>query len=208
MLTGVNGRSKKEETSGKKYVKIKIKNGVKKMPWETASKIELSEKQKSILAQFEKGTHIPMHLKSRSQIILMANDGLSNNQIERVLHISADKVKVWRDRYSKNSVELNRIEEESSHKLRENITKVLSDAARSGAPTKFTDEQVAAIIVLSCEDPAKFNLPFSHWTPELLRIEAIKLDIVEDISIRQIGRFLKRKRFKAKSEQMLAQPQY
>jgi len=87
---------------------------------------------------------------------------------------------------------LTRIESESPRKLRIAIEKVLSDERRRGAPPKFKVEQVAAIIALSCEEPEKLGYPFSHWTPELLRVEAIKLGIVDSISLRQIGRFLKR----------------
>lgn len=175
------------------------------MPWNVAAKIELSEKQETILIQLEKGTHVPMHLKSRAQIILMADRDFSNNTIEENLAVSAEKVKLWRNKYSKNSTELNRIEIEAPHKLRAAIQEILSDNKRPGAPAKFTDEQVAAIIALSCEDPAIFGLPFSHWTPELLRIEAIKLGIIENISIRQIERFLKRERFKAQPESVLVE---
>lgn len=178
------------------------------MPWKVASAINLTEKQKKILTKIEKGTHEAMHLKSRAKIILMANEGWSNNAIEKELEISDEKVKIWRDKYSVNSIELNRIESETPNKLSASIKEVLSDNKRPGAPPKFTDEQVAAIIMLSCEDPIKFDLPFSHWTPQLLRIESIKLKIVEDISVRQIGRFLKRTRFKAKSEQVLVESQY
>jgi putative transposase len=63
----------------------------------------------------------------------------------------------------------------------------------------FRDEQIAAIIALSCEDPEVLGLPFSHWTPELLQIEAIKGGIIESISVRHVGRILKRKRFTAES---------
>lgn len=176
---------------------------MKKMPWKTATKIELSKKQENILTQWEKGTHIPMHLKSRAQIILMANKGCSNNTIEETLGISAGKVKLWRDKYSKNSTEITRVESQTPQKLRATLREVLSDSKRTGAPAKFTNEQVAAIMALSCEDPARLKLPVSHWTPNLLKIESIKLGIVENISIRQIGRFLKRKRFKTKQEPVL-----
>jgi hypothetical protein len=89
-------------------------------------------------------------------------------------------------------MELNKIEKETPNKLRSAIIESLSDERRSGAPPKFTDSQAAALIALSCEDPEKLKLPFSRWTPEVLRVEAVKRNIVEDISIRQIQRFLKR----------------
>ena len=65
-----------------------------------ASPITLSEKQERILTEMAKGTHTPLHLRIRSQLILKAAEGLSNNTIESSMRISAKKVKLWRDRYS------------------------------------------------------------------------------------------------------------
>ena len=175
------------------------------MPWKTASKIELSEKQERILNEKAKGTHTPLHLKIRAKIILLASEGKSNNAIEKEMRIHSSTVKIWRDRYSGEYTELQRIELESPHKMRGTIEKILSDEQRPGGPPKFTDEQVAAIIALACEDPMKLGLPFSHWSPELLQIEALKLGIVESISVRQVGRFLKRERFTAAQESKLAE---
>jgi putative transposase len=136
----------------------------------------------------------------------MASQGTSNNSIKEKLALRHETVKRWRDRYIKMSAEIKKTEAELPHKLRRTIESALSDEQRPGAPSKFSDEQVAAIIALSCEDPAIFGIPFSHWTPELLRIEAIKLGITESISVRQIGRFLKRERLKASPESVLAEP--
>ena len=165
------------------------------MPWQSASQIEISEKQERILRENAVGTHTPMHLKIRSRIILNASKGWHNNTIEENMGIDAKTVKRWRDRYSGYKTELTRIEAETPHKLRRTIEEILSDAQRPGGPCKFTDDEIAAIIALACEDPSKFNLPFSHWTPSLLKIEVIKLGIVSEISVRQIGRYLKRTRF-------------
>jgi putative transposase len=162
------------------------------VPWKSAKKVELSEKQKKILTEYAVGTHTPLHLKTRSQIVLKAAEGWSNNAIEKDMGLDAKTVQLWRDRYVSQHEELRRVEAEAPLKTRGMIKETLSDRQRPGGPSKFTDEQVAAIIALACEDPAKINLPFSHWTPGLLQIEAIKLGIVSSISVRQIGRFLKK----------------
>ena len=164
------------------------------MPWKKPSQINLSEKQKRILTENAVGTHTQLHIKMRSQLILNAADGWSNNEIEKKMGIDPKTVKLWRDRYSVQYEELNRIEKETPNKMRKAIEQILSDAPRPGGPPTFKDEQVATIIAMACEDPLKLGLPFSHWTPELLQIEVIKHGIVESISVRQIGRFLKRKR--------------
>jgi len=164
------------------------------MPWRSATKINLSEKQEQILTEYAVGTHTPLHLKTRAQIVLKAADGFRNTAIKKDMRLDATTVRRWRDRYGLSHEELKRVETETPGKMRSVIKKVLSDEQRPGGPPTFTDEQVAAIIALACCDIAKLGLPFSHWTPGLLQIEVIKLGIVKSISVRQIGRFLKRAR--------------
>jgi ATP-dependent exoDNAse (exonuclease V) alpha subunit len=147
-------------------------------------------------------------LKIRSEIILRASEGSSNNAIERDMCKDKDEVKRWRDRYFNNLEQLSLIEKETPHKLRSAIIDVLSDAQRSGGPTTFRDEQVAAIIAMACESPEKFDLPVSHWTPGLLRQKAIELGIVDEISVRQVGRFFFFFRLTTASKSMLAESQY
>lgn len=167
------------------------------MAWQTGAKIELSEKQAKILREYAKGTHTRLHLKTRSKIIIMSAEGKSNNGIEKALGIDAKTVKKWRDRYSVEHEELREIEQERPQKLRKAIEKTLTDEQRAGSPAKFRDEQVAAILAMACEEPSKYELPFSHWTAGMLQREVIKSGIVESISVRQVGRFLKRERFTA-----------
>lgn len=178
------------------------------MPQKQAVQINLSEKEEKVLTQIKNGTHSAMHLKKRAEIILLAGNGESNNGIERIMNTDAGTVLQWRNRYSKAHEEISKVEEESPRKLRSTIETVLSDAPRSGAPATFTDEQVACIIALACEQPQKLGLPFSHWTPTLLQIEVIKRGIVESISVMHISRFLKRERFKASFDEKLVKPQY
>lgn len=158
-----------------------------------AMEIKLSENQLKILTQLKKGTHSQLHLKQRSEIIMLAYEGHSNNEIERKMGIHGETVTKWRNRYVAAYREIVSTETDIPRKLREKIETVLSDEPRSGKPPTFKDEQVACIIALSCEQPDRLGLPFSHWTPELLKQEAIKRGIVDSISAMQISRFLKKK---------------
>ena len=178
------------------------------MSTKEAIEINLSESQKRIITEFAKSTHQPLHLKIRAEIILRASERSSNGAIERDMGIDHNQVKRWRKRYGNNQEQLSLIEKETPHKLRSAITEVLSDAQRSGAPATFRDEQVAAIIAMACESPEKFDLPVSHWTPSLLQQKAIELGIVENISVRHVGRFLKGAGFATSSESVLAKSQH
>ena len=162
-----------------------------------AREIKLSENQRKILVQLQAGTHRPQHFKQRAEIVLMASSGKSNNEIERILKIRGETVTKWRNRFAGNAIELAKLEEENPLKLRSSIEKVLSDERRSGRAATFTDEQVACIIAMSCQKPEDLGVPLSHWTPELLKNEAIHRGIVPTISTSQVRRFLKRERFKA-----------
>ena len=104
-----------------------------------AIKVNLSEKQKRILKENADGTHTPLHLKIRSQIILYASEGRTNDFIEDKMGIDGKTVTKWRSRYNKQYEELSRIEAETPHGLRSAIKKTLSDEARSGCPPKFSD---------------------------------------------------------------------
>jgi transposase-like protein len=170
--------------------------------------IILSEKQKRILTEFKNSTHQPLHLKIRSEIVLRASEGQSNHIIKREMGVDKNTVRRWRDRFGSHQEQLLRVEKESPLKLRSTIIKFLSDAQRSGGPATYKDEQVAAIIAMACESPGKFDLPLSHWTPGMLRKKAIEIGIVDDISIRQVGRFLKGERFAAPSKPLLVKPKH
>jgi putative transposase len=156
-----------------------------------AKEIILSEKQKQIISELARSKHQPLHLIIRAEIILRASQGSNNSEILRAMDIDAKQVRRWRNRYFDNQEHLSRIERETPHKIRSAIINILSDTQRSGGPPKFKDDQVAAIIAMACESPEKFDLPVSHWTPGIKRKKAIELGIVEEISVRQVGRFLK-----------------
>jgi len=72
------------------------------------------------------------------------------------------------------------------------IISVLQDSERPGTPANFSTEQVVQIVALACESPSESGRPVSHWTPAELADEAVKRGIVEEISPRSVGRFLKR----------------
>jgi transposase len=161
--------------------------------------INLSEKQEKILEQLHVGSHSPLHYKLRSEIILLASKGKSNNEIERTMQIGGEMITLWRNRFAAAENELALTEAENPRKLRRVIEKLLSDEPRSGKPPKFTDVQVACIIALALQKPDEIELPFSHWTPALLRDEVVKRGIVPSISESRVRCFLKGKGFKATS---------
>ena len=74
----------------------------------------------------------------------------------------------------------------------EQIITVFSDEQRSGGPAKCSIEQIVQIVAVACAPPEYSGRPISHWTPTELASEVVKRGIVEEISPRSVGRFLKR----------------
>jgi hypothetical protein len=66
----------------------------------------------------------------------------------------------------------------------------LADAPRSGAPPKFSPEEICQIIALACEQPCDYERPITHWTVRELRDQAVQEQIVSEISERQVRRIL------------------
>jgi len=155
--------------------------------------IHLSSRQRTLLENLNKGMHSPLHFIERSSIILMAADGVNNKEISRRTGFNRNTVRKWRDRFAQALPEINKTESEHPHKLKSLIESVLSDEHRSGGPCTFTPEQVAHIIAIACQSPKDHDVPLSHWTPSELARQAVKQGIVDSISPRQVGRFLKRR---------------
>lgn len=163
-----------------------------------ASPINITIRQKEILLKLSKSrTHNHCH-KERAEIILLSFCDKTNNAIAKSLGLNRVTVRLWRNRWFKNSESLSCIEkkETDNKKYRERIIDLLSDVPRRGAPCKFTPEQVCKLVALSCEPIADSGYPVSNWSLSLLAAEAKKRDIVPSISIRQLGRFLKSSRYK------------
>jgi len=152
-----------------------------------ATKIELTEKQKTILEKLSKGTHVKLNLKIRATLILYAAENMTNGEITRKLNLTMGTVRKWRDKWEEIYAQLLDIENKKPYKLKEYIEKTLSDDYRSGRNATFTPEQVAGIIHLSLQSPESEGVP----TASSLARKAIELKIVESISPRQVGRFLK-----------------
>jgi putative transposase len=125
----------------------------------------------------------------------MSADGRDNEDQADELGVDRQRVRRWRHRWAKANEALASAENEgaSDKELEKLIIGLLADEERSGAPSKFSAEQVVGIIALACEPPSESGLPVSHWTPPELAREAIKRGIVESISPRQVDRFLARR---------------
>ena len=171
-----------------------------------ARKLVITERQQAVLQTITRSSTCSQALAQRARMILSAFEGLSNEQIAEQVGCERHAVGPWRHRWADDFDRLVLVECcEKPSALLDAIKELLSDLPRSGSPGKFTAEQVTQILAVACEDPEKSGRPVTHWTPTELADEVVKRQIVESISARQVGRFLKSGRPEASSEPLLAQ---
>jgi transposase len=145
-----------------------------------AAAIVLSREERCALEQLRRCASTPQALARRARMILMAGDGAEVGETAEQLGVWRKTVSQWRARWLAGSG--------SGAPAAER----LSDAPRCGAPARITAEQICAIVALACERPSESARPLSHWSQQELADEAMKRGLVEQISQRSVGRFLKR----------------
>jgi putative transposase len=175
----------------------------------TTYPLTASPRVRKLLAQIVRAKQTnPALLVERANLILKMLDGHNNTQAARSLGLHRDTARYWRSRWHEASPRLTQAEEliplEDETALLKVIEEILADGARSGNPGKFSAEQIAQIIALACEPPSASGYPLTHWSASDLRREILKRRLVPDISVRQVGRFLKRGATQTTSEPVLA----
>jgi putative transposase len=172
-------------------------------------RVQLTARQRACLEQIARRQTSPQHLVRRAKILLALETGATQCHVMRQMHLNRGTVQVWCRRWCALASRLAPMEaDESSDKaLTTVIVEALTDHPRSGTPATFTPEQIVQIVAVACEDPRDSGRPVSHWTPREVAEEVRKRRIVETISTRSVGRFLKSGRFTAPSGGVLAQRQ-
>jgi putative transposase len=171
-----------------------------------AAKVTITERQQAALRTRTRSSTCPQALAQRARMILLAFDGLTNEDIADRIGCERHAVGLWRRRWAeafRRLVLVECCEKESA--LPQALAELLSDLPRSGCPGKFTAEQVTQILAVACEPPAESSRPVTHWTPRELADEVCQRGIVASISPRQVGRFLKDGRTPAASQPLLAE---
>lgn len=128
----------------------------------------------------------------RARIILLASQKLQNVQISQLVDLGRHCVGRWRKRWQDSVDALLAIEmNEPRAVLERAIMDVLRDAHRSGAPGKFSAEQVVQIVSTACENPCDSGRPVEDWTGRELADEVQKRSIVDSISASRVNKLLR-----------------
>jgi putative transposase len=161
------------------------------MPGPKPPAVPLSESERRELLDLIRAHKTPQHYSFRAHIILLLAEGQNAPEVARHLGTSRRTVRLWRRHWLARP--------------NSSVAERLQDAPRPGAPATFSAEQWCQIIAVACEPPEASGRPISHWTPRELADEARKRGIVERISERHVGRFLKSGRPQAAPQSLLAQ---
>jgi putative transposase len=154
-------------------------------------RVQLTARQRACLEQMTRRQTSPQRLVRRAKILLALETGANQCHVTRQMRLN-------------RGIEADGGPDKA---LTTMIVEALTDHPRSGTPATFTAEQIVQIVAVACEDPADAGRPVSHWTPREVAEEVRKRGIVETISTRSVGRFLKSGRFTAASGGILAQRQ-
>jgi len=162
------------------------------MPGSKPPAVPVSEPERQELQALVHAHTTAQQIALRARIILLLADGLTAPAVARQLKTTRRTVRLWRRHW---------LERPGSP-----VRQRLQDAPRPGAPATFTAEQWCQIMALACAPPdASSGRPLSHWTARELADEAIKRGMVDTLSVRHLGRFLKGGRAQAPPESLLAQ---
>jgi transposase len=163
-----------------------------------ATEVTITDREHEILEGLIRASKTGQDVAVRARIVLMSAEGKSTLDQAATLRVHPERVSRWRVRWASAQERLAAAAREgaSNKDLEAIIVEIVSDKPRPGGPATFSPEQLAAIISLACENPVDSGRQVSHWTPTELAQEAIHRGIVDSISPRHVGRFLKEAKIK------------
>src|SRR2546427_10511970 len=172
-------------------------------------RVQMTARQRACLEQIARRQTSPQRLVRRTKILLALETGVTQCQVMRQMHLNRGSVQMWCRRWCALAPKLAQMEadEGSDKALTSMIVGALADHPRAGTPATFTAEQIVQIVAVACEDPADSGRPVSHWTPREVAEEVRQRGMIQTISTRSVGRFLKSGRLTAAPGGVLAQRQ-
>lgn len=160
-------------------------------------KLLLTKTQTKLLTDCVRARTSPQRLAQRAGMILDYAHSGNTSSVAIKYSVGRDTVRRWCERWHDCQAELERLEAEqragtlSDTMYRRELTHILTDAPRPGAPATFTEEQKRQIIAVAARKPADEGIPVTHWSHDILAQTVVDKGIVKTISPAHIGRFLK-----------------
>jgi transposase len=132
-----------------------------------------ADERAGLLALLHKGV-APARRLTRARILLLADEGGTDQEIAAALHVHAATVERTRRRFVEGGVE-----------------RALSDRPRPGGRPKLDGKQEAHLVALACSAPPEGR---ARWTMQLLADRLVELALVDAISDETVRRTLKKTR--------------
>src|SRR5262249_44997543 len=136
---------------------------VTRMPRESPYLIELSPGERRELEARARKYTSPYRDVIRAKIVLLAAQGLSNDQIAARLDMPRQIVSKWRKRFFENGFP------------------GLDELPRGGAPTRFSPTLVVQVKALAWELPHRRGLPLSRLSIAEIRRQVVTQGLVAEI---------------------------
>lgn len=137
-------------------------------------KIKLKKEEYEFLQEFVKKGTKKARAVARANILLMVNDGYSNDDISKATRVHRQSVWRIKKRY-----------------LKEGLDSALKEKPRSGQPRKYTNKEEAEIIATACTSPPMGR---KRWTIRLLAGEMKKKKGFETINRESVRLILKKRK--------------
>ena len=139
-----------------------------------AKPVTLTRKQRAALERTVRTATAPFLAVLRANIVLLAAEGIGNEEISRRLGVTDDTARKWRNRFAARG---NR--------------RSLDDLPRSGRPAEVPVEVRCQLIKLACQRADDERAPFRNvWTHNTLGI-ALATETGWCLSLTEIGRILR-----------------
>ncbi|MHB9131475.1 MAG: helix-turn-helix domain-containing protein [Armatimonadota bacterium] len=171
----------------------------------TCITIPLSTLQAHLLHQLTHAPTVEQGLAQRARILLTCATEPSNQSVARHCGTNRETVRKWRRRWLAARETLTLAETAGTTALKHQLIVFLRDAPRAGRPPTFTAEQIAQLFALACTKPEDHGCEGTHWTAAELAYVLQQQQVVQTISPRHVGRFLKAGRPQTTSPALLAE---
>ena len=134
--------------------------------------VDLTKVERAQLLDLTNKGKVSARKLKRAHILLLADEGRTDEAIAAALHVSVSTVERVRRRFVTGNVE---------HALNEQI--------RPGARRKLDGRQEALLVATACSTPPEGR---SRWTMQLLADKLVELKLVDSISDDTVRRTLKK----------------
>lgn len=145
------------------------------MPLAKKYPVALTDAEREVLETFVSSGQKKAREITRARILLLANAGNPDSEIQALLGLSRPTVCAMRRKYA---------QDDYAH-----ILDVLKDAPRTGRPIQIDTRVEAKVSMIACSDPPEGS---ARWTLHMIADKLIELDIIESISHESVRSVLKK----------------